>query len=241
MTILLKPDHFAFLKTMATELYSDKLATLAEANKRLTFKDDNEIKEFMEAVISGDYILGDTGKFYINMKQPVNVINGTHEEEFLQLEKRSSINPNTKVKEVDFDIAFESFENATLFDEDSVNDLPNSMKIYAASEFRLPEVEAVKIYGDYDKWLETYLKEDDISDEEETSDEPLKSSSETTQVGTVDSLDEGGDTDKTTENDKQIETIRSYKEIISDSMKKAEDSSKTKRTSRKVKASVKAK
>lgn len=235
MSILLKPDHFAFLKHKSIEHYSDKLATLAQANEELTFKDDNEIKDFMEAVVSEDFILGDTGKFYINMKQPVNIINGTHEEEFLQLEKRSSINPNTKLKEVDFNIAFETFENATLFDEDSVGDLPNSMKIYAAAEFRLPEIEAVKIYGDYDKWLDSYLEHDEMSSEESAVD---------TQSEDNDSLDEvkePTETSETIENDEQIETIRSYKAIISDSMKQAEVSSKKGREIRKVKASVKAK
>ncbi|SUN58231.1 Uncharacterised protein [Streptococcus hyointestinalis] len=59
-----------------------------------------------------------------------------------------------------------------------------------------------------------------------------------------DDLDEIGEparTSETIENDEHIETIRSYKEIISDSMKQAEVSSKKGRGSRKVKASVKAK
>lgn len=241
MTILLKPDHFAFLKNKSTEHYSDKLATLAQANEELTFKDDNEIKDFMEAVISEDFILGDTGKFYINMKQPVNVINGTHEEEFLQLEKRSSINPNTKVKEVDFNIAFETFENATLFDEDSVGDLPNSMKIYAVAEFRLPEIEAVKIYGDYDKWLDSYLKENNNEEHDGMSSEESAVDTQSEDNDNLDEIKEPAETSETIENDERIETIRSYKAIISDSMKQAEVSSKKGRGIRKVKASVKAK
>lgn len=241
MSILLKPDHFAFLKNKSTEHYSDKLATLAQANEELTFKDDNEIKDFMEAVISEDFILGNTGKFYINMKQPVNVINGTHEEEFLQLEKQSSINPNTKVKEVDFNIAFETFENATLFDEDSVGDLPNSMKIYAAAEFRLPEIEAVKIYGDYDKWLDSYLKENNNEEHDGMSSEESAVDTQSEDNDNLDEIKEPAESSETIENDERIETIRSYKEIISDSMKQAEVSSKKGRGSRKVKASVKAK
>ena len=241
MSILLKPDHFAFLKNKSTEHYSDKLATLAQANEELTFKDDNEIKDFMEAVISEDFILGDTGKFYINMKQPVNVINGTHEEEFLQLEKRSSINPNTKVKEVDFNIAFETFENATLFDEDSVGGLPNSMKIYAAAEFRLPEIEAVKIYGEYDKWLDSYLKENNNEEHDGMSSEESAVDTQSEDNDNLDEIGEPARTSETIENDEHIETIRSYKAIISDSMKQAEVSSKKGRGSRKVKASVKAK
>lgn len=247
MTILLKPDHFAFLNNKAIELYSDKLEVLAQAQERVAFSDDNEVKDFMDAVITGDYILGDTGKFYINMKQPVNVINGTHEEEFLQLEKRSSINPNTKVKEVDFDIAFENFENATLFDEDSVNDLPNNMKIYAAAEFRLPEIEAVKIYGDYDKWLKSYLKDNDnenIDDTTNTLDEVSSSNSDVEVVQLEESntdVSENTESNEDNEVDEQIKTIRNYKEIISDSMNSNNSNTKQHRANRKVKASVKAK
>lgn len=141
-------EQAKFLLDQDLSLNSNKLYVLASANRDLMFDDEENIGDFIQAVLFNNYEVK-SDFVYLNLKQPDNIANNKKDEQFIYL--NTFIDPETKSETNQID--FVPFEKATLFSPEMLEELPECYKIYTSEVFRIPEVEAVQQYGDYNNWL----------------------------------------------------------------------------------------
>lgn len=141
-------EQAKFLLNQDLSSNSNKLYVLASANRDLMFDDEENIGDFIQAVLFNNYEVK-SDFVYLNLKQPDNIANNKKDEQFIYL--NTFIDPETKSETIQID--FVSFEKATLFSPEMLEELPEFYKIYTSEAFQIPEVEAVQQYGDYNNWL----------------------------------------------------------------------------------------
>lgn len=141
-------EQAAFLQGKKNFLALEKMALIADAHANLKFEKDSEAKDFIEAVMTGQYEV-ETGWYYINPNHPVNVATGQKVEQFISKETTFDKLTNEKTTH----IGLGDFRNATKFSKDDLSKLPEAYQVYNQEAFIIPESTAHRIYGDYDAWI----------------------------------------------------------------------------------------